>query len=163
MFTEPVIELDIYTYLRKEPSFTRFDELEDLRVLIPTAGKSVTLPLRSSVQRHGNRMHFICSYCNRQVQKLYVHPNRYDHQRQIWIVACRSCHGLKYSSQYEKDGYSKRCVAKYKLFRLEKQNRRYWHGDERTQFGKRYEKLRNETKTFWDIIAEAERQALVTS
>lgn len=159
MFTEPAIEIDIYTYLRQQPKFIRYDQLEDLYVLIPGLRRAVTLPIKCHIQYHGNRMMFRCNYCNRQLQKLYVLPNRYDFQRNQWIIACRSCHGLKYSSQYRKDRVSRRDVAQYKVNRLESQKRRYWYGDRRTQFGERYQKLREETKTFWEVLAEIEREA----
>lgn len=160
MFTEPVVEVDIYTYLRQQPKFVRYDQLDDLYLFLPAPiSRSVTLPIKCGPNYLGNRMYFRCNYCNRQVQKLYVHLQRYDYARQSWLIACRSCNGLKYTSQYRKDKVSKREVAQYKLARLERQRRRYWYGDRRTQFGERYQKLREETKTFWEVLAEIQREA----
>lgn len=155
MFTEQVIEIDLYTRLRQERSFVRYGELEELLVLIPHIGKSIVLPLTNTRQRYGRRMSFICRHCNHRVQKLYVQVWQFNTGR--WAVACRRCHQLKYTSQYRKDQISKREASEYKLKRLESQKRRYWYGDEHTQFGVRYQKLRNETKTFLEIMAEAYR------
>lgn len=155
MFLDQVIEIDLYTHLRRVrfiEASESYQTMEDLFVLIPQLGRSVVLPLRPSIQGYGTRMAFQCQYCNRKVQKLYLHPGHYDYTNKHYPIACRNCHKLKYVSQYRKGDFHKREVAEYKLKRLEGQKRRYWYGDNRTQFGKRWQKLKNDSMTFWDIV-----------
>lgn len=161
MFTDQVIEIDLYTNLRKQRFVTpdeSYATMEELWLHIPhPIGRSTSLPLRSTRQRYGLRMSFLCQYCKRRVQKLYVHPRHYNGTN--YPIACRKCHQLSYASQYQKDDFSKLQLSQYKLARLEQQKRRYWYCDRPTQFGRRYQKLREETKTFWDIMAEIQREA----
>lgn len=159
MFLDQVVEVDLYTYLRKQ-RFTSPDEsyatMEDLWLYIPPpVGRSLFLPLK--MQQGNGRMSFVCAYCKRLVQKLYVHPGHYNGKD--FPIACRKCHQLKYSCQYRKDDFHKLETSKYKLARLESQKRRYWYGDCRTQFGFRHQKLREETKTIWEVFADIEREA----
>lgn len=156
MLTDQFIEIDLYARLRQEPRFMCYDTLEELVVLIPHLRRTVALPLASTQQRYGRRMWFLCRYCNHRVQKLYIQPRHFNAG---YPIACRKCHRFKYLSQYRKDAISRCDVSKYKLARLESQKRRYWYSDRPTQFGRRYQKLREETKTFWDIIAEIQREA----
>ncbi len=59
-------------------------------------GSSVQLRFNAVRTRQGKR--FLCPKCGRKVQNLYRPPEA------AWSDwACKSCHGLVYSSQYQKD------------------------------------------------------------
>ncbi len=160
MFTDRVIEVDLYTRLRQERSFVRYQDLEELVVLIPQIRRTVVLPLTSTRQRYGRRIWFLCHYCNRRVQKLYVQPWKVNAN---FPIACRNCHQFRYLSQYRKDAAGRREASQYKLDRLEKQKRRFWYGDKPTQFGRQHQKLKEETKTFWDVVQEIYSTELTAS
>jgi len=160
MFTENVIEIDLYTNLRKQRFIvpTKYTDLEELYIYIPPpVGFSVALPLRFTNQRIGQRAWFLCRYCDRRVQRLYVHP--FHRNDKHFPIACRRCHQLKYDSQYKKDILSKRWRLIQKMEKYRSQKRRLGYGSYPTQFGMRYRKYYQEYEALEPaLIAEQRAQ-----
>ncbi len=148
MLISEALEIDLYESRKRYPLLYR----GDVRVYVPfPLNKVVYLPLCTTKQRYGRRIWFICEYCNRKVKRLYVVP---VYTTNAGIIACRTCHGLKYDSQYRKDVVSRREMIERKLLRFHRQKRQLWYGEKHTQFGKRYFKLKEKHKEVYKEIHE---------